>query len=140
LLGEQQFVAVPRLDIKELPNVSMSGSAVADGIDTLVFTTKTKAYSTTGQNNIVDLAKGWSASEFNVLGEGGATATFNAGASLIVKIELTDNSKKDPVCSSRKAGGFGAETNNLKLGKCASFSGKPSALPYIQFTGKAPKN
>jgi hypothetical protein len=131
------LVAVPQQAITELPNMSLSGSAVLKGIDTLVLTTKTQAYSTTGNDNVVYLAKGWHETEFNVLGSGSAEAVFNPGASLTDNIAITDGSTDAPLC--KKQSGTSAETNNLVLKKCITGAGNGSALPYVQFIETAPK-
>ncbi len=127
------LVAVPLQDIKELPNMSMSGSAVAKGLDTLVMTTKTQAYSTTGKDGVLHLAGGWHGTDFNVLGDGSTPATFNSGASLTDRVDLTDGTTKRPVCVAY--GGHSAETNNLAPGACKVFSG---TVPAMQFVETAP--
>jgi hypothetical protein len=132
-------VSVPLQAIKELPNMSISGTAVHGGIDTFVTTTATQAYTTTGQDSVVFLADGWHESEFNVVGDGGGSAaTFNAGASLTVRIDLTDGTKKKPVCQADD--GTTGETNNLNLGACKAAKGKGTTLPSIQFVESLPKN
>ena len=128
------LVAVPEQDVTELPNMSMSGSAVAKGIDTLVLTTKTQAYSTTGKDSVLFLAKAWHGTDFNVLGSGSGEAVFNAGASLTDRVDLTDGSTKRPKCVA--FGGNSAETNNLVPGKCKVTGG---AVPAMQFVETAPK-
>jgi hypothetical protein len=123
-------VAVPKVGIQSLANLKMSGSAVVDGNDTLVFTTETDAYSTSGDDSVTDLATSWTASEFNLIGDGdGSEATFNAGASVTVKIAVTDGTTAAPVCGAND--GTTAETNNLTLGGCQAVGG---STPYIQFT------
>ena len=122
-------VPVPKERITELPNMTLSGSAVVNGFDTLTMTTKTKAYRTTGRDKVIDLAKGWYASEFNVFGVGGGSeADFNPGTSLTVRIDLTDGTTDAPVCKPHD-GGTG-ETNNLNLKKCTVSGG---TVPNVQF-------
>jgi hypothetical protein len=124
-------VSAPKQVITQLENLKLSGSAVENGIDTLVFTTETDAYSTTGEDSVVDLATDWQASEFNVIGDGGGSnAVFNKGSSITVNIEVTDGSKKKPSCGGRHAGTTG-ETNNLILGPCTASAG---STPSIEFT------
>jgi hypothetical protein len=128
-------VHVPKLPITELPNISVSGSAVHNGVDTLLMTTSTDAYTTTGPYNVVFLADGWHESEFNVIGDGGGSAaTFNAGAKLTVRINVTDGTTSAPVCAADH--GTTGETNNLNLGKCKA---KGGATPYVQFVESLPK-
>jgi hypothetical protein len=129
-------VGVPLQVIKQLKNLKLSGSAVANGIDTLILTTKKgKAYSTTGQDSVVYLADGWTASEFNVIGDGGGSeAVFNAGTSLTVQIDLTDGSTNAPTCQAHD--GTTGETNNLDLGSCTASGGQ---TPSVSFTDSLPK-
>jgi hypothetical protein len=93
-------VSVPLQAISQLANLKLSGMAVASGTDTLVFTTETEAYSTTGKDSVVDLLTDWKESEFNVIGDGGGSeAVFNKGASITVKIAVTDGSTAAPACA-----------------------------------------
>ena len=123
-------VGVPLQGIKQLPYLKLTGSAAAGGIDTLVLTTRTHAYSTTGEDSVVYLATGWNASEFNVIGDGGGSeAVFNAGTSLTVGIALTDGMTTAPTCKSHD--GTTGETNNLNLGSCTASGG---STPSVSFT------
>jgi hypothetical protein len=131
-------VGVPLQPITELPNMSISGTAVHAGIDTFVTTTATNAYTTTGQDSVVFLADGWNASEFNVVGDGGGSqADFNAGAKLTVKIALTDGTNDKPTCQAND--GTTGETNNLDLGACKAKPGKKGNVPFVQFVESLPK-
>ena len=126
-------VGVPLQPITELPNMSISGMAVHDGIDTFVTTTATNAYTTTGNDSVVYLADGWYESEFNVVGDGGGSAAdFNTGTKLTVRIDLTDGTNDKPGCAANH--GTTGETNNLNLGACKAKPGKKGKLPFVQFT------
>ena len=124
-------VAVPLQVITELPNMSLEGSAVKYGIDTLTLTTSTQAYATTGEDSMLALAKNWTSSEFNVLGEGGSSeAVFNPGAWLTVQLDISDRGRR-PSCTS----GFGstAETNNLTLGaRCWTARGSGAMIRFVE--------
>ncbi len=123
-------VSAPSVVIKQLKTLTLSGNAVAKGIDTAVFSTKTKAYTTTGQDSVVDLAGYWNASEWNVIGPGdGSEAVFNKGTSITAKIALTDGSTAAPTC--QPDDGTTGETNNLNLGPCTTSGG---TTPSVQFT------
>jgi hypothetical protein len=125
--------STPQLPVTDLSQMSMSGSAVASGVDTLVFTDGANAYSTTGQDSVVFLATGWTESEFNIIGDGGGSAaTFGPKTKLTVKIDVTNGSNAKPVCQSDD--GTTGETNNLTLGKCKAKAGKKGNLPFVQFT------
>jgi len=122
-------VGVPAEPIKQLGSLKLSGTAVANGTDTLVFTTAVKAYSTTGKDSVVDLAAFWNASEWNVIGDGGGSeAVFNKGTSITVNIALTDGLTTAPTCKGND--GTTGETNNLNLGACTPSAG---ATPSVQF-------
>jgi hypothetical protein len=123
-------VSVPAIAITNLSSFKMSGSAVKNGKDTLVFTAEGEAYSTNQPDTTTDLATAWNASEFNIIGDGGgSSATFNKGSSVTVKIALTDGSTSAPSCVAND--GTTGETNNLTLGKCSTGGG---TSPFIQFT------
>lgn len=128
-------VQVPLQPITEMPNLKLSGHAAERGINAVVLTTKTGAYSTTGSDNIVYLAEDWNAAEFNVFGDCcGSEATFNAGAALTIEIELTNGSTKKIKCQPNS--GTTAETNSLSLVKCKAADG---ANPSVQFTERQGK-
>jgi hypothetical protein len=128
-------VSAPSVVIKQLKTLKLSGNAVANGIDTLIFSTKTKAYSTTGKDSVVDLAAYWNASEWGVFGPGGGSeAVFNKGTSITVNIALTDGLTTAPTCQGDD--GTTGETNNLDLGPCTATGG---TTPSVQFTESLPK-
>jgi hypothetical protein len=123
-------VHVPLQVIKQLKNLKLSGQAVENGVDTLVLTTKTNAYSTTGNDTVVYLASGWNAVEFNIIGDGGGSeAVFNTGTSLSDEIVLTDGQTTAPTCQPHD--GTTGETNNLNLGSCTASGG---SSPSVEFT------
>jgi len=123
-------VSAPSEPISELAHLKISGNAVLNKRDTLTFTTATEAYSTTGNDSVVDLATAWQASEFNIFGDGdGSSANFNKGSVVRVRIALTDGSTTAPTCAVNA--GTTAETNNLKLRTCVTGS---ATMPWIAFT------
>jgi hypothetical protein len=125
-------VSAPQEAITELKTFKLSGSASAKkgGKDTLVFTAQKKAYSVSGLDTVVDLATAWTESEFNIIGDGdGSEATFNSGASVTVKVAVSNGATNAPTCASNA--GTTAETNNLNLGSCTAAGG---ASPYIEFS------
>ena len=123
-------VDVPTQVITQLGHLKLSGTAVSGGIDTLTFTTASEAYSVTGNDSVVYLAKGWNQAEFNVVGDGGGSeAKFNKGTSLTVEIALKDGSSSAPKCEGDD--GTTGETNNLTLGSCSTAGG---STPYVKFT------
>jgi hypothetical protein len=123
-------VSVPKIAITSLSQLKMSGTAVNGGKDTLVFTNGTTAYTTTGADTVANLATAWTASEFNIIGDGGGSeAVFNTGSSVTVKVAVTNGTTNAPKCVAND--GTTGETNNLKLGSCSATAG---SSPYIQFT------
>lgn len=124
-------VRVPLQAINQLKHLSLSGTAVARRKDTLVLTTKTDAYSTTGKDTVTYLADYWTGSEFNVIGNGGGSqAVFNAGTSLTVQIDLTDGQTTAPTCASNA--GTTGETNNLNLGRCTAAGGSTPSISFVE--------
>jgi hypothetical protein len=125
------FVAAPDMPITSLAKLTLSGAAVAGGNDTVVFNNGTQAYSITGSDSVVDISAVWRESEFNIVGNaGGSRATFNSGASVTVKVALTDGSTSAPTCVAN-AGSTG-ETNNLNLGTCSTASGTSPSIQFVQ--------
>ena len=123
-------VSVPAQVIKQLKNLKVSGTAVASGLDTIVLTTASHAYSTTGKDSVVDLAAFWNTSEFNIFGDGdGTEATFNAGPTIDVTIAIDDGTTNAPTCKANA--GTTAETSNLTLGKCKAVGG---TTPEVKFS------
>jgi hypothetical protein len=125
-------VTVPQEPITDLKNMTLSGTAVANGVDTINYVDGAHAYSVTGQDTVMFLASGWTESEFNIIGDGnGSAATFNAGTSLTVHTDLVDGTNAKPVCQAND--GTTGETNNLNLGTCTAKKGKGAKLPSVQF-------
>jgi hypothetical protein len=123
-------VSVPAQTIKQLKYLTVSGTTVAGGVDTIALTTNGNAYSTTGKDSVVDLANFWHGAEFNVVGDGdGSEATFNAGPTIDVQITVEDGTTTAPTC--KADAGTTGETNNLTLGKCKATGG---ATPAIKFS------
>jgi hypothetical protein len=123
-------VSVPVQALSALHTLKVKGKAVAKGTDTMVLTTASEAYTTTGKDSVVYLATGWNGAEWNVVGDGGGSeASFNKGTSITAEIAVKDGTTAAPACESN--GGTTAETNNLTLGSCAVAGG---ASPHIKFT------
>jgi hypothetical protein len=128
--GNSNYVSAPDVKPTSLASLSLSGSAIAGGNDTVTFTDAGKAYSVSGKDSTLDISQVWQQSEFNIVGDaGGSRADFNEPVSVTVKLALTDGSTAAPTCVA-DAGTTG-ESNNLNLGKCSTASG---SSPYIEFT------
>jgi hypothetical protein len=124
------LVSKGQIPITDLASLKLSGSATPGGTDAATVTFGTSAYTATVADSLTDIASGWTQGEFNVLGNaGGSKADFNSGASLTVKVAVTDGTTTAPTCSSPSSDdGTTGETNNLTLGKCTTSSAG------IQFT------
>jgi hypothetical protein len=128
-------VSVPFQNITQLPYLSVTGSAVANGDDTVVVTTQANAYGTSGKDSVVYLAKYWNTAEFNVFGDGGGSeAVFNKGTSIGVEIQVKNGTKAAPVCQDND--GTTAETNNLTLGPCTASRGTPPSVSFTESLAK----
>ena len=124
-------VGVPQEPITLLNTIKIHGTANST-TDTFVTTVGTTAYSTGGNDNVVFLAAGWAANEFNVVGDGGgSSATFNLGTNLKVRLAQHDGTTLAPTCQGNS--GTTGETNNLTLGACTTGGG---AAPFISFHEK----
>lgn len=103
-----------QLPITDLGNLSLSGSATANGTDEATVTFGDEAYQATVPDSYTDIASVWNEAEFNVVGNaGGSEAEFNSGAALIVKVAVTDGSATAPSCTLNS--GTTGESNNLNF-------------------------
>jgi len=124
-------VSVPHQRLSELADLQLSGSAAADGNDTVKLTTSTKAYAESASDSVLTLAGSWNATEFNVVGDGaGSQANFNKGTNISVNISLTDGATTAPDCRTNQI--FTYETNNLNLGTCTGQSGKNPSIAFSE--------
>jgi len=125
-------VYVPNQPISHLGEMSIAGMADADG-DSIVFSAGSTKYAVRDaqSDDVTGLSTHWQGAEFNVFAVGdGATATFNAGTTITVGIELRDGSSAAPVC--RRNAGTTAESNDLSFIDTAS--SPASAYPSIRFS------
>ncbi len=123
-------VAVPQIPATSLKQIKISGTAGSKS-DSFVTTYGTTAYRTGGNDNVVALATGWSASEYNVVGDGGGSAaSFNPGTRITVRIAQHDGTTLAPACTANA--GTTGETNNLNLGACTATSGTKPAITFAE--------
>ncbi|WP_230411252.1 hypothetical protein [Collimonas humicola] len=126
-------VIAKQLPITALASLKLSGSATANGTDTVITTYGTNAYSSSVKDSVSNIASGWTQAEFNVVGNaGGSQAAFNTGSSVTTKIAITDGSTAAPTCVGPSSGTTG-ESNNLTLGTCTASAGSSTTSPSIQF-------
>jgi hypothetical protein len=122
---------VAQIPTSDLASLKMGGKA-ENGLDILVFANAGDAFTTNQPDSITNLSTAWTANEYNIIGDGGGTeATFNAGASIRVRIGVDANgpSTAAPTCQAND--GTTGETNNLNAGPCSAFGGEE---PSIEFT------
>jgi hypothetical protein len=130
--GNSEAVILADIKPTELAKLTLSGSAVSGGNDTVTFTDAGTAYSVSEPDSTLYISQVWEQSEFNIVGDaGGSRADFNKPVSVTVKIALTDGTTAAPTCVADS--GSTGESNNLNLGTC---SGHEATSPYIQFTEK----
>ena len=121
--------AIPISSDTALASLKMSGKAVNNGNDTLVFTSGTDAFTTSEADSITNLATAWNASEFNIVGDGGGTeAIFNKSTAIQVRIAVKDGSTTAPTCAANA--GTTGETNNRVLGACTTAGGTEPSVEF----------
>jgi hypothetical protein len=123
-------VNVPAQTITNLVNLSITGQAQAGGKDTLTMAVGGTLYAMTGEDSVVDLAQGWQAAEFNIVGDCcGSQANFNNGSTIVVRTSVDNGTGNAPSCA---AEGFTGETNNLNFASAPTAQRK--TLPAVVFT------
>ena len=125
--------AVPAQTITNLGNLDLTGQAVSAGNDTVTMSVSGTLYSTNGADSVLNLASGWQAAEFNIVGDGdGAEAVFNTGATIRVLTSIDDGTTNAPSCSPT---GYTGETNSLTLGNsCCPTGGTSPGITFMQST------
>jgi FG-GAP-like repeat len=124
-------VNVPVQTVANLANLSLTGQANAGGLDTIIMATGSNLYSVQNDDGVVNLAQGWQAAEYNIIGDCcGSQATFNSGSTIVVRTSVDYGSPNAPSCSSQ---GFTGETNNLSFVQASAAPPKES-LPAVVFT------
>lgn len=105
---------VPTQSITNLSQLKLTGTASLGGTDALVLDTAGGVpYTINQSDSILGLAQSWKDAEFNVFGDGCASATnFNANSTIVVRTTTHSGTENAPTCLSD---GFTAETNNLIL-------------------------
>jgi hypothetical protein len=108
--------------------------AASGGLDSVIFSTGSNLYAVQNSDSVLDLAQGWTAFEYNIVGDCcGSAANFNAGASIVVRISVDYGSPNPPSCLGTNFSGFTAETNNLYF-VAASGTPQTETRPAIVFT------
>jgi FG-GAP-like repeat len=128
--NSDSIIAVPHQTITNLANLSVTGEADGNGMDTFIMGVGDTLYSVQGADSIVYLAQGWQAAEFNIVGDCcGSQANFNSGSTLVVRTNAASGTIVAPTCY---GGGFTGETNNLNFDTAPAAQREP--LPAVVFT------
>ena len=105
-------------------NLSLTGQANSGGTDTIIMATGSNLYSAQNGGSILNLAQGWQAAEFNIVGDCCLTgATFNRGSTTVVRTSVDYGIPSAPNCL---AAGFTGETNNLSFVQTSAVASKES--------------
>jgi VCBS repeat protein/FG-GAP repeat protein len=123
--------SVPTQTITNLGNLALTGQANAGGMDTLIMGVGSTLYSAQNADSILNLAQGWQAAEFNIVGDCcGSQAVFNSGSTIVVRTSVDNGSPSAPSCLGE---GFTGETNNLYFVQASAVPPRES-LPAVVFT------
>jgi hypothetical protein len=124
-------VAVPVQPLANLAQLTLTGTAATDGLDTITLQTGGNIYTASGSDDVLVLAQGWKLAEFNIFGDCcSSDATFNAGTTMAVRTSVTDGTMNAPSCGGQ---GFTSETNNLNLvPPCCPYGGAQPAIVFWQ--------
>jgi hypothetical protein len=122
--------SVPSQSFTNLGEMTLTGSVTPDGNDQVILSTDGTLYNRSYPDAMLNLAGAWTSSEFNIFGDCcGYEASFNIGATLVVRTTVDNGTANAPSCAS---GGFTGETNSLSLASpCCPYGG---AAPGILFT------
>jgi hypothetical protein len=131
------FAPVAVQPLADLANLKLTGSA-SGGTDTVTLSTASGNIVATSQDNLLNLAQGWSGGEFNLVGDCCAfEAFFNAGSNLGVRLSAANGTTNVPTCNTSFSGAT-AETNNLNLTSSCSKVGGASPAIFFSESGGGP--
>jgi len=117
--------------------MTLTGTAVSGGSDSVVFGIGGDLYTATGPDSFLDLAPNWKNVEFNIFGDGcDSEAEFNSGASVIPEVAVDYGYSAPPTCVNT---GYTGETNNLDFASPPDIStiGSPALAWSENTTGGA---
>jgi len=131
--------SVPSQSFTNLRELTLTGSATANGNDEVILSTNGTLYNLSYSDSALNLASAWTVSEFNVFGDCcGYEASFNTGATLIVSTTVDNGTTNAPSCAS---GGYTGEINSLSLvPPCCPYGGDAPGIAFMESsaTGMAP--
>ena len=124
----------PQQPIPNLGNLTVTAKANSGGLDTMIFSSGGNLYMVQNNASVLGLSTGWTAAEYNLVGDGNGTgSTLNSGSSMTVRTSLDNGTPSAPVCVSGSFGGYTAEFNNLYL-QPASGTPRSSTQPAMVWT------
>jgi hypothetical protein len=111
--------------------MTLTASVTANGNDQVILSTNGTLYNRSYPDSALNLAGAWTVSEFNVFGDCcGYEASFNTGATLIVRTTVDNGTTNAPSCAS---GGYTGETNNLSLvPPCCPYGGAAPGIAFME--------
>ncbi len=116
--------------ISNLKNITLQGTAVSGGGDTITVGTPS-TISAMYLDNVLNLADDWKKVEFGVFGDGGGdNAVFlpDPGSSMAVRTTVDDGTMNVPTCTIESTT---SETNSLNLIQpCCAYGGAKPAIVY----------
>ncbi|MGO9316825.1 MAG: hypothetical protein ACLPXT_03840 [Terracidiphilus sp.] len=123
--------SVPVQPITNLVNITLTGTANAGGMDNFHIAVGSDIYSGANEDNILNLAQGWTTAEYNIFGDGGGSGvSFNSGSTIVVKTSVNNGTANSPSCVEE---GFTGETNNLNLvNPCCPYGGPTPNIQFMQ--------
>jgi hypothetical protein len=131
--------SVPSQSFTNLSELTLTGSVTPNGNDEVILSTKGTLYKLSYPDSTLNLASAWTVSEFNIFGDCcGYEASFNTGATLIVRTTVDNGTTNAPSCGS---GGYTGETNNLSLvSPCCPYGGAAPGIAFMESSalGMAP--
>jgi hypothetical protein len=131
--------SVPSQSFTNLSALTLTGSAAANGNDVVILSTNGTLYNLSYPDSTLNVAGAWTVSEFNIFGDCcGFEASFNTGATLIVRTTVDNGTTNAPSCAS---GGYTGEINNLSLmSPCCPYSGAAPGITFMESSavGMAP--
>jgi hypothetical protein len=127
-----------QLPITDLADLTLSGSATANGTDYATVTYSGQGYTASVADSDTDIASIWNQAEFNVVGNaGGSEAQFNSGTVIFVQTEVTTvGSTSAPSCVFN--GGTTGESNNLNFVPstaspvCCAYGGTDARIQFME--------
>jgi hypothetical protein len=130
---------VPNIPITTLGELKIQASAAPGGTDQVSLIYGVDAWSMSASDSVLEIGYVWQEAEFNVVGDGGGSlAQFNEGASVNVKLNVSDGSNIRPTCLAQD--GTTGETNNFNLGSCQVEPSGLNGFPYaIEFNESVPQ-